>query len=551
MEVPIIETVIHASEVLENCKLELEKISQLESIKRLNQYFGTSTVETVLIVTVFRLSADNSYVDRDDMAKFLSCNPIHFFKHEHSFRRLQQNKLLETNRRLSMGGVTKRMKYVISDKLHHAIVENLKYEVTPPIVRTDPVELLTDLANMIEEREHESIDTYILSLVFIRFVSEHSKIPLFRNLRLLEMDVYEKMWLVLMINSNLNGKLSVDIEDLGEAIFSKPSDKINFATTLHDQTNALIANNWIAFSSGGFFNKASVALTQKTQDFLSPLGIKIRIEISQNDKHLITPEAIVTKKLFYNEAEAAQVASLANSLKYRNHAKIQKRLKAQGLRTGICTLLYGAPGTGKTESVYQIAKQTGRPLWKVDLTQLKSMWFGESQKLVKGLFDSYKKLCEDQKRTPILLLNEADAILGQRKGISGSSAQGAENAIQNIFLDCLEDFEGILFATTNMEQSLDPAFERRFLFKIKFEYPEALAQQNIWKAMCPELSKAQAKNLSATFNLSGGEIENVLRKLSMMRVLQEKLDIFDTVKNLRENEHFGLGGKVGRIGYYK
>lgn len=148
------------------------------------------------------------------------------------------------------------------------------------------------------------------------------------------------------------------------------------------------------------------------------------------------------------------------------------------------------------------------------------------------------------------MLNEADAILGQRKGISGSSAQGAENAIQNIFLDCLEDFEGILFATTNMQQSLDPAFERRFLFKIKFERPEALAQQNIWKAMCPELSKAQAKNLSATFNLSGGEIENVLRKLSMMRVLQNKVDIFDAVKNLCENEQFGLGGKVGRIGYF-
>src|SRR5690554_5593988 len=260
MEVPIIETVIHASEVLENCKLELEKISQLESIKRLNQYFSTSTVETVLIVTVFRLSADNSYVDRDDMAKFLSCNPIHFFKHEHSFRRLQQNKLLETNRRLSMGGVTKRMKYVISDKLHHAIVENLKYEVTPPIVRTDPVELLTDLAKIIDEREDQEIETFHLVNAFLKYLIEYKHIPLFTTLRNLDFNLNEKMAFVILIEQNLNGRLEVDVDSLGDKIFSQRAAKIHFCNSLHNETNNLILNKWISFSRGGYFSNARVRL---------------------------------------------------------------------------------------------------------------------------------------------------------------------------------------------------------------------------------------------------------------------------------------------------
>ncbi len=281
------------------------------------------------------------------------------------------------------------------------------------------------------------------------------------------------------------------------------------------------------------------------------MGIKIRLNVAENNTHLILPENITLKKLFFNTSETEQIASISSTLKYRNHLKITKRLTSQGLRTGICTIFYGVPGTGKTESVYQIAKQTGRPLWKVDLSELKSMWFGESQKLVKGLFENYKILCAEQKRIPILLLNEADAILGTRKYNYQSSTQSAENAIQNIFLDCLEDFKGILFATTNMEQSLDPAFERRFLFKIKFHRPKAEAQQNIWKALCPELNQAQARTLSESFDFSGGEIENVVRKLAMMRVLQEKVDIFDAVKKICKNEQFGLEGKVGRIGYFK
>ncbi|WP_157539304.1 AAA family ATPase [Nonlabens sp. MIC269] len=68
----------------------------------------------------------------------------------------------------------------------------------------------------------------------------------------------------------------------------------------------------------------------------------------------------------------------------------------------------------------------------------------------------------------MLLLNGADAVLCKRSTNPERSTDKMENAIQNIFLDCIETFEGILFATTNLEQSLDKAFERRLLFKIMF-----------------------------------------------------------------------------------
>ena len=147
-----------------------------------------------------------------------------------------------------------------------------------------------------------------------------------------------------------------------------------------------------------------------------------------------------------------------------------------------------------------------------------------------------------------MLLNEADAILGTRH--STASTESTNNAIQNIFLDCLEDFEGILFATTNLEKSLDPAFERRFLFKVKFERPAREAQQKIWKAMLKELTPAQTQILAESYDLSGGEIENVLRKLAMMRVIDGNIAIFKTLQSLCENEQMGLKGKMLPIGFF-
>ena len=74
------------------------------------------------------------------------------------------------------------------------------------------------------------------------------------------------------------------------------------------------------------------------------------------------------------------------------YKQIQKRLTEKGLPHGIAVLLHGAPGCGKTESVYQIAKVTNRKIYHVDISQTKSCWFGESEKKIQEIFDNYKLL---------------------------------------------------------------------------------------------------------------------------------------------------------------
>ena len=116
--------------------------------------------------------------------------------------------------------------------------------------------------------------------------------------------------------------------------------------------------------------------------------------------------------------------------------RIKNRLKETNFRSGFACLFYGAPGTGKTETVLQIAKKTGRDLIQVNVSEVKSMWVGESEKNIKGIFDDYKKKVKQLAKAPILLFNEADAIIGKRQleYRKSTGMQLRDSAILTLFL---------------------------------------------------------------------------------------------------------------------
>ena len=93
------------------------------------------------------------------------------------------------------------------------------------------------------------------------------------------------------------------------------------------------------------------------------------------------------------------------------------------------------------------------------------------------------------------------------------------NTMQNIILQEMETLEGILIATTNLTENLDAAFERRFLYKIKFERPGVEARGHIWHTMIPELTNEEVEKLASRYEFSGGQIENVARKFSINKIL--------------------------------
>lgn len=225
--------------------------------------------------------------------------------------------------------------------------------------------------------------------------------------------------------------------------------------------------------------------------------------------------------MFFSGELKEQLSLLSNSLNEEHYKNLCERLEENQLPKGIAALFYGEPGTGKTESVMQIARATGRDIMHVDISATKTCWFGESEKLIKKVFTDYRRLCKKSVIKPILLFNEADAVFSKRKDVGSGSVAQTENAIQNIILEEMEQLGGILIATTNLADNLDHAFERRFLFKIRFDKPTIEAKTNIWMNKLPSLSKDDAHTLASNYDFSGGQIENITRKVLMQEIIND------------------------------
>lgn len=297
----------------------------------------------------------------------------------------------------------------------------------------------------------------------------------------------------------------------------------------------------------GMARSDAFKLTEKAKEqFLCELNLN---KIGRSDRNLIKAETLVKKDLIYNENERGQISELSSILSENRFNEVQNRLRSAGMRPGFCCIFYGAPGTGKTETVYQLARRTGRDIMRVDVDKIKSCWVGESEKNIKALFDRYRSICKNSRLTPILLFNEADAVLGVRMEGAAKAVDKMENSIQNIILQEMETLEGIMIATTNLTTNLDKAFERRFLYKIHFDRPTINARAEIWQTMLKGLSANDAQALAFQFDLSGGEIENIARKHSVNAILSgnDNLDAEELI-SLCQHERISQNDRT-KIGF--
>ncbi len=191
-------------------------------------------------------------------------------------------------------------------------------------------------------------------------------------------------------------------------------------------------------------------------------------------------------------------------------------------------IFYGAAGTGKTMTAYSLAKSLKRQVLAFDCSKILSMYVGESEKNVRKIFDTFYDLCEKTKSEPILLLNEADQFLSSRSSGISSSADQMHNQMQNIFLEQIEKFKGMLIATTNLLENIDKAFSRRFNYKIEFKKPDEAQRAELWRKMLP-IDAPYEKDFDGAplskYSLTGGQI-NLIIKNTAYKVAVRKKPIF-------------------------
>lgn len=248
------------------------------------------------------------------------------------------------------------------------------------------------------------------------------------------------------------------------------------------------------------------------------------------------------------------ISELATSLKKRLTKSVAKRLKEWGivkddvLRANI--IFYGPPGTGKTISASYLAKTLKKEIITLDCSKVLDKYVGESEKNVRAIFDNYKEICKNIKNSPILLLNEADQFLSTRS-VASHGSELMHNQMQNIFLEQLEKFDGVLIATTNFLESLDPAFSRRFEYKIKFSNPTKEEREKIWKLHLPKKASYEPDfnlNQLIDYELSGAQIKMVVKNTAIKVAQKDGIfrseDFITSIKKELDND-FSKEVKMG------
>jgi len=206
------------------------------------------------------------------------------------------------------------------------------------------------------------------------------------------------------------------------------------------------------------------------------------------------------------------------------------------LPQGTTVLFSGPSGVGKSLAAQAIANELGLKIRTTTASDFLSMFVGGTEKNIKSLFSSAEAKKE------LLFIDEVEGLLHSRE----ISQRSWETTQVNEFLKAIENFKGLLICATNNPEMMDFAFSRRFLFNIKFEFPNENQRCALWRQYLSgrNLEEKLIQKLATRYEFSGGEIRNIAVRIHLIEA--KTWSEFESLCN--ELESSRLGEKPKRIG---
>jgi len=184
---------------------------------------------------------------------------------------------------------------------------------------------------------------------------------------------------------------------------------------------------------------------------------------------------------------------------------------------GLSVLFAGPSGTGKTLAAEVIAHELDLDLFRIDLSQVVDKYIGETEKNLARLFDAAEA------SDAVLLFDEADALFGRRSAVRDSHDRYA-NLEVGYLLQRIEAYRGVVVLTSNLPSSIDPAFNRRLAYIVRFTFPDRAQRLEIWRRAIPAQAPTQALDfdLLARLSVSGGQIQVLALNAAMLAADQHE-----------------------------
>ena len=527
-ELTLLQAIERVVEMAEDSKMSPEFMKKAKTeILLLSNRYGITERQAVLFCIC--MEKGPLRVDYNDFASFLDLNKIRVLSYANDIDALVRRRLLRYR------NAKDENEFDIPNAVIRCLKHNEVYQL-PTRTGLDCAGLFELLNLWFNDLCEGAISPHELREELKKLFNENRDVGFVQKMNELSLDDNNQLLLTLFCHLLVN-QADDDIRfSQINNVFDCQSDFNNARAELRAGEHILQKYNLIEHRcEDGIADVNKYKLTENAKrNLLEEMKLNVKTEKIGN---MMEHDSLPQKQLFFSTDTQQQVEELGRFLQPDNYQRIQERMKEKGFRNGFACLFYGSPGTGKTETVYQLARQTGRNIMVVDVPQIKSKWVGESEKNIKALFDRYRELTKRINPTPILLFNEADAIIGIRRNGADNAVDKMENSLQNIILQEMEQLDGIMIATTNLQQNMDKAFERRFLYKIKFEKPTEEVRASIWHSMIPSLNEFEVHKLASKYDFSGGQIENVARRHAIDSILHDQTgDILSTLFLHCDNE---------------
>ena len=368
-------------------------------ITYLSERQGITKIQTVLLSLFIESSAAGNKSDLSDIAGYLDCNSVQVLQYKSEVDELVRKGML----RMIKNNMNGSYDYAVSSSFLENLSRNEIFQRKSYKGATG-IQLFQYFYDITHLRYVDELSSELMFEEIRRLMDENPELPYVKALRGTGMsNECEAIVTHMCRHLVLSGTNSLPMNHL-VFLFDNQHEKYDFDRAMSEGRHPLIKNGWVenAFSEG-FKDKEEYQLTAKARETLLQ-GYDFKWNESKGCD-VIQSGDITAKHLFFSDEVMHQLEGLAELLDETHYLSICNRLKAKGMRQGFACLFYGSPGTGKTETVYQMARKTGRNIMVVDVPQLKSMWVGQSEKNVKALFDRYREQVKKAKLTPILLLS--------------------------------------------------------------------------------------------------------------------------------------------------
>lgn len=540
----------HAEQIFqkaENSKLSESFFIEVENdLQVLCEYLQLSPQQVVFLVVLLNKSFDNYRVTFDCVSKYLGKSVIGLLHYRDDFNYLVDHNYLEMDGETTMMQFDNMHGILVNRDLKTALVEGLPLPKLKDCYFENPLDLIHEINQSVEIANSEKTNKTQLHKEITELLDTNTHLSLVEELKTHGLTNLDIGTLLFCVWENLFIEEHCNLHKISKLFFETQLEQLEFFQTIKNREHNLLSTGLITLKYESPFHHSDVLFSEKCIKIFHKHDLAIENHEKEN-KLFINADKMEAKTLIFDACVQESLSLIQNALQEDQLKQIQNKLGELHGNKGIIAMLHGYPGTGKTEFAKQLALRTNRQLLWVNISETKSYWYGESQKLMKQVFDDYRKKAKSAARMPILLFNEADAIFSRRFSDMTTPVGETHNAIQNILLEEMERFDGVLIATTNITDNFDAAFERRFLFKVNFPKPNENLRQLIWKSKLPKLRTSDYQKLANQFDFTGGQIDNIIRKKVIYEITQGKQVNMNQLLAFCQDET--VNQKVKKIGF--